>query len=291
MARGKSTKKKEKNMKTIFVIVIVGLVLAFVLFMTYQKPVVEDGEIKPVKLLPPAYPNPTAEPSPSPKLDELFLKYSEQEGGLAQIAPRPPINFWGIGMSEEMRLYYNTRENPVDVQNTILAIGLINQARAEQNLSPLEPDLEMTMLAAIHANFLLQFDNDDLPHSDNDVVANRGGLNVVQLVYDIMGGTPENSGGFGETLHGYSDPYAVIIGDYLPISGNPADRIYPPFGPHPLDGWLNHPGHMEMMLNSESGKIGLVLIGDPNSLTGGRAVALFAPHVSVAPEMPPLDIP
>ena len=44
MVRGKAIKKKEKNMKTIFVIVIVVLVLAFVLFMQYQKPVVEDEE-------------------------------------------------------------------------------------------------------------------------------------------------------------------------------------------------------------------------------------------------------
>ncbi len=44
MARGKSTKKKGKDMKTIFVTIIVVLVLAFVLFMQYQSPVVEDGE-------------------------------------------------------------------------------------------------------------------------------------------------------------------------------------------------------------------------------------------------------
>ena len=43
MARGKSTKKKGKDMKTIFVTIIVVLVLAFVLFMQYQNPVVEDG--------------------------------------------------------------------------------------------------------------------------------------------------------------------------------------------------------------------------------------------------------
>ncbi len=240
MVRGKATKKKGKNMKTIFIIVIVALVLAFVLFMQYQKPVVESEESKEVELLPPAYPNPTADPVSSPKLDELFSEYSEGEEGLAQIAPRKWASLitYDMYVPRDTMIYLSTIPQG---QNIIDVVHMINVEREGLGHPPLVLDLFMTIAAMQHTNFMQ--DTGIYEHSNKKVVLKNGGENVVQAVYDDNGA--ETIDGFGENIHNYGDPINVIYGE-----------------PNNAGGWHDSPEHAKHMYKPGPGSVGIGLSDD-----------------------------
>lgn len=124
-----------------------------------------------------------------------------------------------------------------DEQEEIKFIEILNRARIEKNLQPLEIDPNLVRAARYHAMDMAKenyFSHESQNKVKNKLTKSQGTFERIKLFY--------KDGGNSENIHaGSSD----------------AEGAY--------ESWFNSPGHFENLFRESSKKVGIGLMYDPNS--------------------------